>query len=158
MWKQEDIAYDFTAKWLPKSCPSYLVNYAKYEIVDINKDHNTDLVWCYPAGNYSALKVFTYRRGKGMVRSTKPIYGLYGYKIDKARKSIIVSGGQNYRNSGLGYHKSFYYVYKFKGTQLKRTERWELKEYENGRSTYYKNGKGVSKSRYDAVERRYDSL
>lgn len=160
MWKQEDMAYDFTAKWLPKTCPSYLLSYATYEIMDINKDRNVDLIWAYPAGQYTALKVFTYRRGKGMVRSIKPIYGLYGYKVDKARKSIIAFGGQNNfdYSTGFGYHLSFYYIYKFKGTQLKRTERWQMKEYNGGRTRYYKNGKRVSEARYKATETRYDAL
>lgn len=156
MWKQQDIAYDFTAKWLPKS--TYDVAHSNWYMYDINKDGNIDLFWTYPAGQYMAVKVFTYRRGRGMVRATKEFPGYLGVKFDTKRKAVMLYGYQNYLRNGVGYVKYFYHVYKFKGTQFKRTERWECKWYENNTKRYFKNGKGVSEARYRAAERRYEAL
>ena len=157
IWKQEDIAYNFTVKWLPKT--AYNLATSNYYIKDLNKDGNIDLFWAYDVGQYMAIKAFTYRRGRGMVRSTtKPIAGLLGAKFDNKRKAIMCFGTQNGLYQGLGYRTTFYYVYKFKGTQFKRTERWEERQFENGRVRYYKNGKGVQEYRYRAAEYRYEAL
>lgn len=157
MWKQEDIAYNFTVKWLPKNTND--LPHSNYFIRDINKDRNVDLVWVYPSGQYTALKVFTYRRGKGMVRSTKhPITGFTDAKFDTKRKAIICFGTQNSLYQGIGYRTIFYHVYKFKGTQLKRVERWEEKQFENGRTRFYKNGKAVQEYRYRTIEYRYEAI
>ena len=118
-YKQYSIAKNFTNKWL---------NSGWYVINDINKDSNVDLIWIYQRGNYYGAKVFTYRRGRGMLRSTKELTGLDG--VGYLSKYFVAQVHYNY--TGLGYSGYGYDIYKFSGTKLKKISRWKRLDYSFG--------------------------
>ena len=139
-YKQYSIAKNFTNKWL---------NSGWYVINDINKDSNVDLIWIYQRGNYYGAKVFTYRRGRGMLRSTKELTGLDG--VGYLSKYFVAQVHYNY--TGLGYSGYGYDIYKFSGTKLKKISRWKRLDYSFG-TVVTKNGKRRSIREFNNIEQR----
>lgn len=111
---------------------------------DINQDGITEMFVYYDVGDLHTVEVFYYdysgRYGK-VVRAKK-ITKCSSISYSKSKKQIDVVRAASYTETADD-------IYSFTGKKLKKVSNYKLKYHlKSGKSTYYKNGKRISKKKY----------
>jgi len=125
--------------------------YPGYDLFDINKDGVKELIVTYMSGVRAGYQMFTYKNGKVIKMHKGDYHGGCGISRVKGTKYICIS-----QSSGAADTSET--CYKIKGTKLVKVCHYRFLGDSTGKVQYYKDGKKISKTEYDAFMKKLISI
>ena len=119
---------------------------ARYQLYDINKDGQNEMIITYAAGVRMGADIYAYDSAANKVSRIKSLSGVSEIRKDAKKKQIVVlasSGANNYS----------YTVYKYDGTKIKKSSTWS-----RNKKTYKKNKKKITKKAFSKQEKSFSKL
>ncbi len=118
----------------------------RYQLYDINKDGQNEMIITYPAGVRMGADIYGYDSAANKVSRIKSLSGVSEIRKDTKKKQIVVlasSGAKNYS----------YTAYKYDGKKIKKSTTWS-----RNKRTYKKNKKKITKKAFNKQEKSFSKL